>query len=420
MKTVLLAGTAALLLYSGLSGIPAAASTASAAAAAAKPVTIMLDGFPLPFPAAPFVTQGTTMVPFRAIAEALGIGVVWSEKTQTVTATKAVDGAAKTVILYKNSKKATVNGQPQLLRVAPLARSGSIFVPLSFFSAQFGAIVGWNGPTQTVSITSPKEKLHTEAFYAISSFKEVDLVQKFNSVSFGWTRLDSNGQLTLDGKDFFWPEAAGSVTPESIVQGAADAGGKPKLMAVAMDGNGELTKLLQDKTLQDNFISQLVSLASDNHFSGITLDFEGLGLAGDLPAIQQSYTAFVKKLDESAAAAKLSLTLALHPLNSSYRGYDYKDLAAYADEIIIMAYEYSYENGPEPLGKINDAIQLALKAVPKSKLVLGISMGSEDAKSVAGPIGLAKRYDLKGVAFWRLGLMGDQTMSAVGKTIELQ
>ncbi|RAP75142.1 stalk domain-containing protein [Paenibacillus montanisoli] len=417
MKSSLLVGCTAVLLASGL---PYISPAKTAAAAAAKPVTIMLDGYPLPFPVAPFVTQGTTMVPFRAIAEALSIQVVWSSKTQSVTATKSTDGVTTKVILYKNNKKAMVNGQPQLLRVAPLSRNDSIFVPLSFFSTSFGAAVGWNGETKTVSITSPKEKMYAEAFYAISSFKEVGFIPKFNSVSFGWTRIDATGELTLKGKDFYWPPAAGSVTPESIVEDAAAAGSKPKLMAVAMDGNGELTKLLQDPTRQASVISQLVSLASDNHFSGITLDFEGLGLAGDLPAIQQSFTAFVKQLDASAEAANLSLTLALHPLNSSYRGYDYKNLAAFADEIIIMAYEYSYENGPEPLNRVDEAIRLALKAVPKSKLVLGISMGSETAQSVAGPIGLAKRYDLKGVAFWRLGLMGSNTMTAIQKTIELK
>ncbi|WP_219837275.1 stalk domain-containing protein [Paenibacillus sp. R14(2021)] len=413
IKSTLLAASSVLIL---LSGVP---TNASSAPIERQPIRIMLDGFPLPFSAPPFILHGTTMVPFRAIAEALNIQVEWSDKTQSLTATKSMDGTVAEVILHKNDRKAVVNDQQKLLNAAPIAKGGSIFVPLSFFSAQFGAAVNWDGGTQTVSIISPIEPVYTEAFYAISSFKEADLVPKFDSVSFGWTRIDAAGSLTLKGKDFFWPEAAGSVTPESIVQQSVDAGGKPNLMAVAMDGSGELTKLLQDEALQTSVIEQLVSLASDTHFTGITLDFEGLGLSGDLPAIQQSYTDFVQRLAQSAHSAHLNLTLALHPLNSSYKGYDYKKLAAYADEIIIMAYEYSYEKGPEPLDRVNEAIQLARKAVPKTKLVLGISMGSETAESVSGKIGLAKRYGLKGVAFWRLGLLGDDTMTAIGKTVAL-
>ena len=68
------------------------------------------------------------------------------------------------------------------------------------------------------------------------------------------------------------------------------------LMAVATDGKGELTKLLQDKALQKTVIEQLVSIALEKHFSGITLDFEGLGLTGDLSAIQQSFTRSFKHL----------------------------------------------------------------------------------------------------------------------------
>jgi hypothetical protein len=413
IRSSMLVASTALLLFSGLSSV-------SAASVDRKPISIMLDGFPLPFPAAPFATQGTTMVPFRAIAEALNITVVWSEKTQTVTATKSMNGVSIKVVLHKNDKRAIVNGQQKPLTVPPMSKNGSIFVPLSFFSAQFGAAVSWNGATQTVSIISPIEKIYTEAFYATSSFKELSYVQKFDSVSFGWTRIDRTGNLTLNGKDFYWPEPAGSITPETIVQDSEDAGGKPYLMAAATDGKGELTKLLQDKALQKTVIEQLVSLALEKHFSGITLDFEGLGLTGDLPATQQSFTAFVQALDQKAQASNLKLTLALHPLNGSYRGYDYKMLAAYADEIIIMAYDYSYEAGPEPLNRVNEAIQLAMKEVPKSKLVLGISMGSENAQSINSKIGLAKRYSLKGIALWRLGLIGSDVMKEIQKTIALK
>ena len=138
IRSSMLVASTALLLFSGLSSV-------SAASVDRKPISIMLDGFPLPFPVAPFATQGTTMVPFRAIAEALSITVVWSEKTQTVTATKSMNGVSTKVVLHKNDKKAIVNGQQKPLTVPPMSKNGSIFVPLSFFSAQFGAAVSWNG-----------------------------------------------------------------------------------------------------------------------------------------------------------------------------------------------------------------------------------------------------------------------------------
>ncbi|MBW7461071.1 copper amine oxidase N-terminal domain-containing protein, partial [Paenibacillus sepulcri] len=75
------------------------APKAQAASAAPAPLSIMLDSYPLPFPADPVVIQGTTMVPFRAIAEAMQISVQWTAKTQQIEATKSIAGASKTVIL---------------------------------------------------------------------------------------------------------------------------------------------------------------------------------------------------------------------------------------------------------------------------------------------------------------------------------
>lgn len=68
---------------------------------------------------------------------------------------------------------------------------------------------------------------------------------------------------------------------------------------------------------------------------------------------------------------------------------------------------------------MDEAIQLALKQVDKDKLILGISRGSETAASINTKIGLAKRYDLKGIALWRLGIIGPATWAEMNKTIVL-
>lgn len=417
LQTLFLTCCAATML---LTAVPGTGSTANAAAAqTTKPVTIMLDGFPLPFPSAPFNSMGTIMVPFRAIANAMNIQVNWSNETHTLTATKTQGDVTTEVILRQSQLTATVNGQKKQLNKAPINKNGTFFVPLSFFSTQFGAQVSWNSPTQTVTITSPVEPMYTEAFYAIRSFFQVDLIKKFDSVSFGWTRIDpATGDLTLDGKDFYWPEAAGDVSADTIVNDTTTQGSEANLMAAAMDGNGELTKMLSDPDQQTRVIDELVETALIHHFTGITLDFEGLGLTGDRKAVQQSFNTFVQNLDQKAEAADLTLTLALHPLNSSFHGYDYTTLSSYADEIIIMAYDYKpYVEAPEPITLVNEAIELALKEVPKSKLVLGISADSETDQSIGSKIGLAKRYGLKGVAIWRIGLITSKTMDAIGKSI---
>ncbi|KHF31400.1 Spore germination protein YaaH [Paenibacillus sp. P1XP2] len=402
------------LIAGSFSAIPA-----DAAKAAGK-VSIMLDGYPLSFPVEPTVLKGTTMVPFRAISEALGIQVTWNQKEQKITATKKEDGISKQVVLTIGSKQALVDGKTVALANAPQTNRSSTMIPLSFFSQQFGAGVAWDQKTQTVSITSPKEDMYTLGFYALSSFDERAYIPSFDSVAFGWSRIDPSGQFTMEGKEYKWPQAAGEVTPESIIQDAAQQGTSPYLMVYSVDSSGELTKNLEDQALQEKTTSEIVEAAAGKGFKGIALDLEGLGLTGDKNKVKAEYNAFVKKLSAKARAAGLKLTLILHPLNSSYAGYDYKTLSGLADDLVIMAYAFEQEKGPEPLKRVDEAIRLALKETSKDRLILGISLGSENAGTVNTKIGLAKRYDLKGVAFWRLGLIGQPAWAKINESIEMK
>ncbi|WP_019423301.1 stalk domain-containing protein [Paenibacillus sp. OSY-SE] len=390
--------------------------------AAGKPNTtgrtkIMLDEYALEFSAEPIIVQGNTMVPFRGIAEALNIEVLWNPKNQTVTANQTAVQEKKVVVLQLNQKTAKVNGQSVQLSMAPFVKAGTTYIPLSFFSRQFGAQVSWNSAAKVVSIQSPPKKMYNMAFYAISSFKERNLIPQFDATAFGWVRLQEDGTITTEGKDFYWPQPAGDITPESIVAEAKQAGTTPYLMVFSSDSKGELTKMLEDETLRDKAIEDIIQLAQDKNFSGIVLDFEGLGLSGDKAKAKQDYNFFVTQLANKARAANLKLTLALHPLNGAYQGYDYKTLASVADDIMIMAYAYAGEKAPEPLDKVNEAIKLALKEVPKHKLLLGLSMGSENSKSISSVIGLAKRYQLKGTAIWRLGLIGEEAMKQIEQNV---
>ncbi|WP_446672248.1 stalk domain-containing protein [Paenibacillus wuxiensis] len=378
---------------------------------------IMLDNYPLDFQAEPIIVQGNTMVPFRGIAEALGIEVLWNAKDKTVTANQMAADGKKVVVLQLNQKTAKVNGQAVQLNAAPFARTGTTYIPLSFFSKQFGAQVSWDQKTKVVSLQSPPKKMYSMAFYAVKAFGERQYIPQFDTVGFGWARLQEDGTITTSGKDFYWPQAAGEITPEGIVDQAKQEGTSPYLMVFASDRKNELTKMLEDSALRDKAIADIVQLATDKNFSGIVLDFEGLGLSGDIGKAKRDFNEFVTRLAQKTKASDLKLSLALHPLNGAYQGYDYKTLATVADDLIIMAYEYTKGNVPEPLDQVNGAIKLALKEVPKEKLVLGISTWSENEKTISSVIGLAKRHQLKGTAFWRLGLIGESSKAQIDKNI---
>ncbi|WP_145317548.1 stalk domain-containing protein [Paenibacillus xylanexedens] len=375
---------------------------------AAPAITVHLDDVPLKFDAAPRVDKGVTYVPFRTVGQALGIDIIWNSKSQTVKATNTVKGQTTEVLLQVGSTTATVNGKKVTLAAAPVQREGRVLIPLSSFSNQFGVSASWNQATKTVSLVSPQREMHLRAFYALQSFQEKDLIPSMNSVAFGWSRIDREGQFTLQGDEYRLPAAAGDITPQSIVADAADQQIQPQLMVYALDGNGELTKVLSDSTLRQKSIEGITGAVAEHGFGGVVLDFEGLGFKLDAVEQQKLLNAYVKQL-KSSLPQDTALSLAVPPLNSAYKGYDYKTLASIADDLIIMAYQYNpvgtKSQVPEPNSLVDQAIQLALQAgVPKNKLLLGISLSSETPSSVDDKLGLAKRYDLKGAAFWRLGL----------------
>ena len=185
------------------------------------------------------------------------------------------------------------------------------------------------------------------------------------------------------------------------------------------NGDYTITSLLSDKAAINRAVDSLIKEGA--LYQGINLDFEGLGFRDDdelLQLVQENFNSFVNILGERTKAAGLGLTLTLHPPNSAYKGYDYKFLGKVADRIIIMAYEYGSK--PEPNSLVIQAVEQSLQDVPKEKLVLGISIPSENTQSILAKIGIAKRYQLDGIALWRLGLLTNEMWDQLRKSTNLR
>ncbi len=90
-----------------------------------------------------------TMVPLRAIFEALGASVEWDGDTKTVTSVKG----DTTVKLTVGENKLTVNGTEKALDVPGQIVENRTLVPVRAISEAFGCEVGWDAETRTVTIT---------------------------------------------------------------------------------------------------------------------------------------------------------------------------------------------------------------------------------------------------------------------------
>jgi len=113
-------------------------------------IDLYVDGWKLEPEVEPVIIGDRTMVPVRAIFEALGADVQWNDVTRTVTATKG----ETTISIAIDSTTAYVNGAAVPLDVPAQIVSDRTMVPARFVSESLGADVWWDADTRTVYITT--------------------------------------------------------------------------------------------------------------------------------------------------------------------------------------------------------------------------------------------------------------------------
>lgn len=119
--------------------------------AQAADISIFIDGVWLETgDAAPYIQDGRTMVPFRALFQALGATVEWDGERRAVTGSKGDVEIRLTI----GSSTAYVDGSPTTLEVPGAIRGGHTYVPLRFVGEALGASVTWDGANSAVKINT--------------------------------------------------------------------------------------------------------------------------------------------------------------------------------------------------------------------------------------------------------------------------
>ncbi|MWC27680.1 glycosyl hydrolase family 18 protein [Paenibacillus sp. MMS18-CY102] len=299
------------------------------------------------------------------------------------------------------------------------------------------------------------QRVDFTGYYAIQSYPAIQQMDKLANVIFGWSHLaySTAGTAALDV----------STTVNKMPDGyeealaAADYAQASKELMVFYDGSN-LKDFLKDEPAQQSFIQSLLAVVNNPaySFTGVSMDFEGLKEAGSAA----EYVRFLQKVKDELGTG-LTMSVAVPPIQY-YKGYDLAAIGKLADTVILMAYDFTHNDSKlpsAPLPLVNDTVVTALKAIPKEKLVLGISKqanqwitsagvtgkvlspaiadvekrlampgvtrtwelpyflakatfkderGSheiyyEDTQSIAKKVWLAKFYNLKGVSLWFMG-----------------
>lgn len=143
---------------------------------AAEDVRVEIDGKPLVFDVAPRIENGRTLVPFKAIFEALGLKIDWIHEQRIATAYNAdMNVSIKIDAAYGN-----INGELIKLDVPAKIVNGRTLVPLKFISEAFGNEVKWDADKRLVSITSGfKPYVYTENLPTVDSLEKLKLILEY-------------------------------------------------------------------------------------------------------------------------------------------------------------------------------------------------------------------------------------------------
>jgi hypothetical protein len=96
----------------------------------------------------PVIQSGRTLLPVRAVTEAMGASVNWDAATRKATITLG----ATTVVLEPGNKTAIVKGVPVQMDVPATIISDRILVPVRFVGESFGYNVLWDAAWRTATL----------------------------------------------------------------------------------------------------------------------------------------------------------------------------------------------------------------------------------------------------------------------------
>lgn len=207
-------------LITGLFTMGASAAGATPVTAQLSPqISIVVDGVNRDFytvagvEAHPITYNGTTYLPIRAIGELMGKNVNWDQNTYTVTiggtrTVAATVGTPDTAAIAQNISAElrsdftiVVDGTTRTFQdangavVYPLLYQGSTYLPIRAIGQVMGKNVGWNGTTNTVTLSGQSLVTDADSFNS----NQTTTPGQTTVVNPGQTTVVTPGQTTTTG-----------------------------------------------------------------------------------------------------------------------------------------------------------------------------------------------------------------------------
>jgi spore germination protein YaaH len=321
-----------------------------------------------------------------------------------------------------------------------------------------GWIVKWAAKPGYITVPASFQQREVFGYYAESYRGDTRALNSFarntsviTTIAPFLYRVDQDGKIHGQSKP-------------GLIKTAKETGVKILAVVTNTDSTSTFSKqiisaLLRSKSARSNAISEILKLLKDNGYSGVNIDFEGVP-----PADRPYLTAFFRELAPTLRANNLLVTASLPAKTateewSAWSGaYDYQAIAPYLDLAVVMTYDQHYSGGPAgPVASqnwVDSVISYSLRHFSPQKLVMGLAaygyvwndrsgkalnysaiqalinkhkvapkwhaehktpyftyteagvqneVWYENRRSTAAKLELVEKYNLRGVAIWRLG-----------------
>ena len=143
--------------------------------------------------------------------------------------------------------------------------------------------------------------------------------------------------------------------------------------------------ILNNTRLQQTVIANALELMKSRGYRGLNIDFEYI-----YPQDREAYNRFLRDVVTRMHAEGYPVSTALAPKLSAtqrgllYEAHDYPVHGQLCDFVVLMTYEWGWIGGPpmavSPISEIQKVLNYAVTAIPRNKILMGVSVYGYDWK----------------------------------------
>ena len=170
---------------------------------------------------------------------------------------------------------------------------------------------------------------------------------------------------------------------ERLIEAAYGAGTAPLLTVTNLSEDAGFSSaighaVLTDETVQERVLESIVDLIRAKDYYGLNINFEYL-----YPFDRDAYSTFVRRAADRLHPLGCPVSTAIAPKESAgqsgllYTAHDYEAHGRFADQVILMTYEWGHLYGApqavSPVNRIRRVLDYAVTVIPRDKILMGFS-----------------------------------------------